>query len=327
MALGNIGDAYALSGQPQKGREYYDQALALFRSVDDRNSIARMLQGLARAERGMNNLNAARSRIEEALSEVEKVRGRIGSQQSRASYLATLQSALQVSERARTRSLLEMLTEARVNIREGVDAVLLEREHNLLQLLNAKAQRQVQLLSQKNTGVQLAVLSKEISELEDQYQQAQTAIRKSSPAYAALTQPQPLGLKEIQTQLDGGTTLLEYSLGEERSYVWAVTRGSLKTYELPKREQIETAARLVYELLTARSKSKAGENPQQKQERIAQTDSQLLGATTELSQMVLAPLGSELRAERLVVVADGALQYVPFSALPVVSGPRTMDYG
>ncbi len=356
MALGNIGDAYALSGQPQKGKEYYDQALALFRNLDDRNSIARILQGLARAELGMNNLSGARNRIEEALSEVEKVRGRIGSQQSRASYLATLQSAytfyidlmmqmhrlspteghdaaaLQVSERARTRSLLEMLTEARVNIREGVDAALLERERTLLQLLNAKAQRQVQLLSQKNTGVQLAVLSKEISELEDHFQQAQVAIRKASPGYAALTQPQPLGLKEIQTQLDQGTLLLEYSLGEERSYVWAVTRNSLTTYELPKREQIEKAARRVYDLLSARSKSKAPgssptvkegpdfETPQQKQGRIAQTDSQLLDATKELSRMVLGPLGSELRAERLVVVADGALQYVPFSVLPVVNG-------
>jgi len=36
--------------------------------------------------------------------------------------------------------------------------------------------------------------------------------------------------------------------------------------------------------------------------------------------MVLGPLGPELGAERLVVVADGALQYVPFSALSVVSG-------
>src|SRR6266550_4250257 len=93
VALGNIGDAYALSGQPQKGKDYYDQALALFRSVNDPTSIARMLQGLARAERDLNNLIGARSRIGEALSEVERVRGRISSQQSRATYRATVQSA------------------------------------------------------------------------------------------------------------------------------------------------------------------------------------------------------------------------------------------
>ena len=273
---------------------------------------------------------------------MEKVRGRIGSQQSRASYLATLQSAytfeidllmqmhrlnpaegldaeaLQVSERARTRSLLEMLTEARVNIREGVDAALLERERNVVQLLNAKAQRQVHLLGQKNTAAQLAALSKEISELEDEYQQAQVAIRKSSPAYAALTQPQPLGLKEIQAQLDQGTMLLEYSLGEERSYVWAVTQTSLKTYELPKREQIEKAARLVYDLLTARSQSKSRrKRSAEASENRANGFAIARMATKELSQMVLGPLGSELGAERLVVVADGALQYVPFAALSV----------
>ena len=40
--------------------------------------------------------------------------------------------------------------------------------------------------------------------------------------------------------------------------------------------------------------------------------------------MVLGPIGSELGAERLVVVADGALQYVPFSALSVVSGQSSV---
>ncbi len=342
-ALGNLGEAYLALGQQQEGKDYYNQALTLFRSMDDRNSIARMLQGVARAERGMGNLKQARSLIEEALLEIEKVRGRIGSQQNRTSYRATLQSAytfdidllmqmhrldpnaghdaeaLQASERARTRSLLELLTEARVNIREGVDVALLEQEQKVLQVLNAKAQRQVQLLGQKNATVQLATLSKEISELEDRYQDVQAAIRKSSPGYAALTQPQSLGLRDIQAQLDERTVLLEYSLGEERSYVWAVRQNSLKSYELPKRLVIEKAARLVYDSLKARSQSKSGENVQQKRERIAQMDSQLLNAGKELSEMVLGPLGSELGAERLVVVADGALQYVPFAALSVVS--------
>jgi CHAT domain-containing protein len=154
----------------------------------------------------------------------------------------------------------------------------------------------------------------------------QVAIRKASPAYAALTQPQPLRLKEIQAQLDQGTMLLEYSLGEERSYVWAVTQNSLKTYQLPKREEIEKAARLVYDLLTARSQSKAGENAQQQQDRIAQTNSQLLNASRELSQMVLGPIGSELGTERLVIVADGALQYVPFAALSVASGQLSVAH-
>jgi CHAT domain-containing protein/tetratricopeptide (TPR) repeat protein len=348
IALGNIGHVYTLMGEPEKAIEYHRQALTLFRVLGDRQNEAKMLQGLARAERQLGNLPEARKDIETALSLTEAVRANVSSQQLRASYFASQRDpyelyidllmklhqlkpteghdaeALQASERGRARSLMEMLNEAHVDIRQGVGLDLIAKERELNQLLNAKAQREIQLKTQKGSAQEIATLDKEISGLEEQYQQVQAAIRKASPAYAALTQPQPLGLKKIQTQLDQGTLLLEYSLGEERSYVWAVTQNLLKTYELPKREQIEHAARRVYELLTARSQSKAGENPQQKLERIAQTDSQLLNATKELSQMVLGPIGSELGTERLVIVADGALQYVPFAALSVVSGQSSV---
>jgi CHAT domain-containing protein/Tfp pilus assembly protein PilF len=341
--LGNIGHVYNQRGQPQKALEYYSQALALLRALEDRNRVAVMLQGIALSERQLGNLSEARQRIEEALSLVEAVRAGTGNQQFRASYFASKQDAyaldidilmrqhrqkplaghdaeaLQASERGRARSLTEMLNEAHVDLRAGVGGDLVKRERELSQSLNAKAQRQIQLTAQKGNQQEIETLNKEISALEDEYQQVQVAIRRASPAYAALTQPLPLGLKEIQAQLDQGTMLLEYSLGEERSYVWAVTQNSLKTYELPKRERIEKAARLVYDLLTARSQSKAGENGQTKQERIAEKDSQLLNATKELSQLVLEPIGSELGTERLVIVADGALQYVPFAALSVVS--------
>ncbi len=340
--LANIGHVYNQLDQPQKALEYYSQALALFRGLEDRDRVALTLHGIALSERQLGNLSEARQRIEESLSLVEAVRAGTGSQQLRASYFASqrdryelylellMQShrlkpteghdaeALQASERGRARSLTEMLNEAHVDIREGVSGDLVKRERELSQSLNAKAQRQIQLMAQKGNQREIETLKREISALEDEYQQVQGAIRKASPAYAALTQPQPLGLKRIQMQLDAGTVLVEYSLGEERSYVWAVTSNSLKAYELPKREQIEKAAKLVYNLLIARSRSKGDETAQMKEARIADTDSQLLAATRDLGQMVLGPIASELGAKRLVIVADGALQYVPFSALSVV---------
>lgn len=341
--LTSTGFAYVASGDPQKALDYFAPSLKLFLDVGDRRGEAKTRFGIARAERDRGNLTEARMQIEAALSLTERLRTDVSSPQLRATYLATVEDyfrfyidllmrldkehpneglaalALQTSERARARSLLDMLSESHVEIRKGTDPLLLEKERALSQQLNAKAQRRVQLFGQKGREEQLASLNKEISNLEIENEQLQAAIRKASPAYAALTQPRPLGLKEIQQQLGPNTILLQYSLGEERSFVWAVTQNSLKTYELPKRERIEKAARLVYDLLTARSQSKAGENAQIKQTRTAAADSQLLTASKELSQMVVGPLGSELRAERLVIVADGALQYVPFSALSLAS--------
>ena len=68
--------------------------------------------------------------------------------------------------------------------------------------MNAKAQREIQLTARKSNQSEIDTLHKEISALEDEYQQVQVAIRKASPAYAALTQPAPLDLKDIQRELD-----------------------------------------------------------------------------------------------------------------------------
>src|SRR5439155_18553054 len=124
--------------------------------------------------------------------------------------------------------------------------------------------------------------------------------RQSSPRYAALTQPAPLGLKQIQAEvLDPDTLLLEYSLGEERSYLWAVTPTSIKSFELPRRAEIEAAALRVYELLVARA------------------DALYPDALTTLSQMLLKPVADQLGRKRLVIVSQGTLRYVPFGALPI----------
>ncbi len=318
-----------------------DQALAILRNIGDLSNAARALAGIARAEQQRGNLDEARKQIGESLALIETVRARSGSQQLRASYRATMEEpyefyvdvlmqqhaknpsqgfdaeALHASERARARSLLELLSEAKVNIRQGVDPALIERERNLMQLLNAKAQREMQLKARRGSTDEITAVQRELSALEDEDQQVLAAIRKASPSYSALTQPQPLGVKEIQQQLDSGSVLLEYSMGDERSYLWVVTQTSLHAYQLPAREQIEKVAKQVYDSLTARSVSNSVESPAQRQARIAGADKQFQTASGELSQMILAPAAAELGTRRLIVIADGALQYVPFAALPL----------
>ena len=338
-ALGNIGHVYGLKGDQQKAFDFHKEALAVFRPLGDRENEARMLAGMARAERGRKNLDAAHKLIDESLSLTEAVRANVSGQRFRASYFSRRQDAyqfyiellmelqkqnpsavysadaLRISERSRARSFAEMLNETHVDFREGVDADLLKKELEIRQSLNAKAQRQIQLIAQKGNPAEIEILNKEISALEEEYEQSQSAMRKSNPAYAALIQPQPLGLKEIQQLLDPNTVLLEYSLGEDRSYLWVVTQNSLKTYELPKREQIQKTAKDVYDSLIARSVLKSLESPAEKRARIAQADAQFERSAADLGRMILAPALAELRTTRLVVIADDALQYVPFAAL------------
>ncbi len=327
--LNNIGSVYWSLGDMQKALEKFNEALPLSRVVGDRNREAAALMGVARVEQKRGNLIQARQVIEQAVGMIESLRTNTASQDLRASYFASRQEffetyvdvlmeqhqqnpaagidamALAVSERARARSLLELLNEARADIRQGVDSSLLEREHYLQQRLNARAAAQVSLLNRKHTPEQADAAAKEIAAITSEYEEVQAQIRARSPRYAALTQPQPLGLAEIQQQaLDEDTLLLEYALGEKRSYLWLISQRSIDSYELPPRAEVEAATRRVYELLTARPKR--GTPP----------DPQFIAQARTLSRMLLGPVASRLGSKRLVVVAPGALSYLPFAALP-----------
>ena len=290
--LNNLGRLYQGLGQVSESVDYYHRALLLSRETQDRVGEALALYNIAHAERNRGHLTEARSQLEEALKIIESLRTKVVSQELRSSYFASehqrydfyidllmqmhkqrpsegmAAAALQASERARARSLVESLSEARADIRQGIDPALLERERSLQQSLNAKADRQMRLLGGKPDKEEAEALAKEIRDLTNEYDQVQAQIKSKSPRYAALTQPQPLGLKEIQEQvLDDDSLLLEYALGDEHSYLWAVTRSTMHSYELPKRAEIERAARHLYELLVARQ-PKPGETASQYQARV-----------------------------------------------------------
>ena len=343
--INNMGVTYVSLGDNAKALEYYQQALTRFRAMGKRTGEANTLRNIAIIERDRGNLVEARKQIESALVIIESLRTKIASRELRASYFATMHeyyefyidilmrlhkqqpsaghdgAALQASERARARSLLETLAEANADIRQGVDTKLLERERTLQQRLNAKAEEQTKLLGRPHTEEKGHVLALEIETLTTEFQQVEAEIRQTSPRYAALTQPQPLNLKEIQEQLlDQDTLLLEYSLGKERSYLWAVTPTSIASYQLPNRDEVETLARRVYELLIARQ-PKPGLTEEQQLARAAEIDALYQTQAAILSRMLLGPISAQLGAKRLLVVSDGALQYIPFGSLPAPVSP------
>jgi CHAT domain-containing protein len=85
---------------------------------------------------------------------------------------------------------------------------------------------------------------------------------------------------------------------------------------LPGRKEIEAAARNLYGLLTARQPMR-GETQQSYRARVARADAQYDSQAAALRRMLLGPVAALLGTKRLLIIADGALQYVPFAALPL----------
>jgi CHAT domain-containing protein/tetratricopeptide (TPR) repeat protein len=340
--LREIGSVYQDLGDSPKALEYYEKSLAESRAAKDLQEEALTLCDMGRSERAMRRATDARRDVEAGLQILESLRSRIAGAEARSSYFAAAQrnfefyvdllmqmhaehpdegldaTALQVSERARARSLLDMLVEAHADIHQGADPQLLEREKLLQQRLRARSEFQVRLLSESHTREQEAAVASELQALTVQYEETEARIRATSPRYAALTQPEPLDSKQIQEHvLDPDTLLLEYSLGEERSYLWAVTDTALASFVLPKRAEIERAARRVHELLTVRNLHPKGEDGMKAEARIARARAQYPVAASRLSEMVLGPVASLLGHKRLLIASDGALQYISFAVLPV----------
>jgi CHAT domain-containing protein len=352
---GGQADALSIKGWVYSSLGKYDEALSLFnealplrRQAGDRSGEATTLFGIAEAERRRGNLLNARGYLESALGILESLGTRGISQQLRISYFASVQSyyesyidllqqlhklyptkgytaaALHASERARARSLLESLGESKMNIRQDVDESLLKAKITLEKRINEAAERQRSLLAADHSEEQRADVARELQQLTKEYQQLQTEIRASNPYQAALIRPTPLSAQEIQQQvLDDHTMLLEYAFGEERSYLWAVTSNAIYSYELPRRETIETAARRVYELLTARNRAEGSETAREKTITDAKADAEYYIASMDLSRILLGPVVTRLGTKRLLISAPGILQLIPFSALPVPVGNIT----
>ncbi|HEX4948697.1 MAG TPA: CHAT domain-containing tetratricopeptide repeat protein [Blastocatellia bacterium] len=349
ITLKIIGDAYADIGENELALGFYDRLLAMARARDSRSGEAEALARLARIAAARGELEAARTHIEAALTLHETLRGKLSSDELRSSYFAKVKqhyqlhldilmrlhranptagfdaAAFQANERTRARTLLEMLREARLNIQRGGDPELLARERALRQQLSTKAAWRARL--PEKDAAAFAAATAEINAIEREYEILQAQLRTTSSQYAALFTPQPLNTRAMQQMLDDNTMLLEYALGDEQSYLWSVTPTTLTTFTLPKRAEIEAAARRLYTLLTARQPV-PGETSHQYRTRVAKADAEYNEAAAHLSQMILSPAAHLLSGKRLLIVADGALQYVPFAALPeLVVGGRLSVVG
>ncbi|MEO1378029.1 MAG: CHAT domain-containing protein, partial [Cyanobacteria bacterium J06635_10] len=267
-----------------------------------------------------------------AIDIIENLRTKVDSNELRTSYFATVQDiyklhidilmqlhkqnpskgydaqALATSEKSRARGLLELLTEANADIRKDVNPELVAQEKQLQQLINSKEKLRLEIVSDKNKSNDLISkaaaqrFKKEVQNHIYELNQLKAKIKTTSPKYAKLKYPEPLNLNQIQQQLDKDTVLLQYSLGEKRSYLWKVTPNSLDSYELPKSEEIEETANKLRNLL--QDPSTQNRSPEETSK-----------AATELSKLILTPVANQLGKKRLVIVGDDALQYIPFAAL------------
>jgi CHAT domain-containing protein len=322
-----VGGEYQQQGNVRDAKKHLQSALDTFESLADRLNGSATLYALGKLELTQNNLDLAEDYLRRSIEMTENIRRISTSNDLTAAFSAAVDDryesyieclmrqhqaqpgkgfdvrAFEASESSRGRALAEMLRATGANFAPGVDISLIESEKLLRQSLRVREDYKVALLAGVYKREQLLALDTEIAELEKKHNQLIESIQARYPAFKQISRPQAWSLRQIQEQLiDDQTVVLEYSLGENKSYVWAITRNNLVSYELPPQNQIGEQAGKLYKLLTTRPNSN--------------DLSEMTTAARELSRIILSPVAAELNKPRIIIVADGTLNYVPFQILP-----------
>jgi CHAT domain-containing protein/tetratricopeptide (TPR) repeat protein len=340
LALNSHGYFLLQQGEKRKARDVFNQAYLLTEKMPDRETLISTLYNLARANEALGDHEAALSLVEKSFNLIEEIRANVESPDFRASYFSAVKKhydlcievlmqlnelrpregfaakAFSVSEQGRARLLLDLLSESRPNIREGAARELIEQEIRLRGLLRAQARYQMSLSLGGKDPNELTAAVDQVAQLRAEYQTVLAQLRRQNPRLFSFEEFAPVDLERIQKELQGtDTMLLEYALGDEHSYLWAVTSESATSYVLPARNVIEDAAGEFYKLITARQES--AQNDRAYQTNVAAADNAYLEVGGKLSRMLLEPVIEKLGTRRLIFVTDGALQDIPFEALPV----------
>ena len=326
-----IGQIDEQEGAVARARSRYLEASTTFRRVSDRINDAAVRFALGRLELKNGNYEAAETYLKESIDDTENIRRDLTSRVFAAAFSASVHDryaayidclihkhksrpsegfdvlALQASELARGRSLAELLRDTQTNVVAGVDPQLVQQEKMLRQSIRAKVDERISILAGPYRKEELDEVEGALARLREEHDRVSEKLRNVNPAFDRIFAPTAYSLPEIQSKVvdDNQTMLLEYFVGENASYLWAVTQKNVKLYELPPEAKITEAAARVYKLL--------------EQQPAKDSENDLPRATNDLAKMVLAPVADQLNARQLIVVADGALNYIPFQLLPASS--------
>lgn len=329
--LVRLGRITERTGHPDEALQTYREALKLNGSSRDLFGESQTLRLIAGAEKKLNNRTEALEAIQGAIDVDETLRKQVAVSDLRASYFAEVNEhfeflidllmsgdeqsrikALEVSERKRARTLLDQVAQSsRSDFGKNSASALIAREEQIKREVEAKRNEYAKLKTERQPGIKTNLNAEELLRLTQEYEQVRSVVASDSAVSDASAKLLSGG--EIQAAIsDEKTLLLEYSLGEQRSFMWGVSRDGVFSFELPKRSVIEQAVLALTRALRSEQRRNAAAGDDGDVQKLAQ----------HLSEMLLTPATRQISsAQRLVIVPDGPLHYVPFSALPKPLGP------
>ncbi len=323
LILGDYAATQLKSGNATAARNMAQQAIAMLQRSDGNKHLeANYLATLAEAQRAMGQSNEAVNSYRAALAAMEEARSlSIPTEISRAGIVASRQrvfagaislllsqskneEAFEVAESYHARAFLDVLAEAGLEADQELTAAQQEREDQLFEQISTIQRElwQPDLLSEQE-----AKLKQKLAEAESALQLYRLELRRADPRYASVKAPPIIGFARASAELlEKETALIEFVLGEERSFAWVLQAGKLASVNLPPRKELEPLITVFQTASIAKVNSTTA----------TQAIAKLKTQSQPLYERLFQPLESHLTgARKLIIVPDGVLSYLPFETL------------
>jgi|GEM_PF-4991709 len=325
--------AFALNKQSKtkEAEALLKEALDIQRALKDAVGEIGALYVWATVERDKGDAEKALEYITQATDKLEPIRSSVSNASLRLSFFTTAQPTfdlkidllLQMNRDAPTRGYAARAFDTHESSRARVflDLLSLKIAHYRQQFSNEHFEQEEQFRgslyphSFKGKSVEELLNT---AELEKKLKETVTDVLERDPQLRSVAQP--LNAEEIKKDLQQDVLVLEYRLSSDRGTLWAVAKNlPVEAYDLGPSTSIRTLAEIVIDGLSARGRKIKFETTGERIKRITRDEARLPEAERELGKILLSPVLQKIKGKRLAIVADGPLQYLPFSALRLPS--------
>ena len=296
-----LAKAYLESGRIEKAKIAYEKLLELYSGLTDVSESWELLFDWARVSIAKGDRTSASETLKKAVTAIETNRATMASEKSKMSFIGRkldayallvqllmdqkqYDEAFAYAERGKARALIDILASKKQF--DGGDVTSVSEQNKLLAQLDT-AEAKAHVLSgnkdQQSNSRSVAI-------------HARNALVQQAPELSSLVTVKAPDVKEIQSLLPAGETLIEYYGSGDDLFAFIVTADGIRGVKLNgKGLQTDVTA-----FRTAILDTK-GKSYQQSGNR--------------LYNRLIAPVISGINTANLTIVPHGALHYLPFSAL------------
>ncbi|MFQ5965702.1 MAG: tetratricopeptide repeat protein [Candidatus Scalinduaceae bacterium] len=313
--LTSMGLIYMEQEKDEKAVEYLEEALKVSKGMSVREEIWKAQNNLGQLAYFSGDLQKAKSYYSEAINTIESIRGKISVEEYKTSFIEDKipiyadmidvllglkedEEAFNYVERAKSRSLLDLLGN-RLKLKKEKDKELSHEEIKLQKKINElldKIRKEHSQLKGEQRA-ELGLWNKELKETRKQYARHLLRLKKDNSELYSLVNVDPLTLREVQELIEPDTTLLEYFIHPNGIIVWIVDNSKHKS------------------VITLIPNTELNSKITTFREKIASLQPDYEKKAEELYDLLIRPAKPYIKTKRICIVSHSVLHYLPFQAL------------